>query len=1028
MEREVLSFWDENRVFQRTVEATAEGDPWTVYEGPPTANGTPGSHHIEARAFKDILPRFKTMRGAQVARRAGWDCHGLPVELAVEKQLEFNGKPDIEAFGIAEFNEKCRESVMRHVDEWQQLTHRMGYWVDLEDPYKTMDSAYIQSVWWSLKQIYDKGLLQEDFRVTPYCPRCGTALSDHELAQGYEEDRDLSVYVRFPLTSGPAAGASLLVWTTTPWTLIANTAVAVHPEMTYVVASNGVERVVIAEALIDKALGEGWSIGVRFSGAELAGWTYQRPFDLVAFPEDVSAHIVVTAEYVTATDGTGLVHQAPAFGADDMAVARAYGLPVVNPVSPDGCFAEDLPLVGGTFFKNADPVLTEDLHNRGLLFRKLDYVHQYPHCWRCHTHLLYYALPAWYIRTTQIKSRLLEENEKTNWYPDTIKNGRYGDWLANNVDWALSRSRYWGTPLPIWRNDVSGEVIVVGSLAELGDYAGRDLSGLDPHRPYIDEVIFRRDAEEGTYRRVPDVIDAWFDSGAMPFAQWGYPHVIGSVEKLERAYPAQYICEALDQTRGWFYSLMTVGTLTFDRSSYDNVVCLGHILAEDGRKMSKHLGNIVLPIPLMERFGADAVRWFMACAGSPWSSRLLGENAISDVVRKVLLTYWNVVSFQALYARSAGWRPDETGSQPQQRSALDRWLLGETNQLAVTVTAAMENFDTQRAGIAVSEFVDNLSNWYVRRSRRRFWSGDASALATLHEALETLTLLMAPITPFIAERVWQDLFRSTADTGPISVHLATWPDSDQALIDESLASQMRSARRVVELGRTGRKNAQVKTRQPLRRAAISSLVHETLSDDLLREVAEELNVQDVVPFSSTGDLVRYRVKGNFRELGRRHGKMTPRVAAAIAAADSGTLVASLQHNSVATVEVDGARIDVTSAEVIIAELPVDGWTVVTEDGHSVGLDLDLDEPLLLAGVARDVIREIQEGRKAANFEVTDRIELRWCARGRTAQAIHAHVKEIAEEVLAMAVTFDVNVTDVINEDLGLSFAIDRQIH
>lgn len=1024
-EREILDFWDENFVFEKSMQASGSGETWTVFEGPPTANGTPGTHHIEARTFKDMIPRYKTMRGFQVSRKAGWDCHGLPVELAVEKELGFSGKPDIEAYGIAEFNEKCRESVMRYVGEWQELTHRMGYWVDLEHPYKTMDSEYIESVWWSLKQIFDKGLLEEDYRVAPYCPRCGTTLSDHELAQGYEEDTDPSVFVRFPIESGPLAGAaSLLVWTTTPWTLVSNTAVAVNPDLQYVVATDGNERLVVAEALIDQALGEGWTAEQSFLGSELSGWTYTRPFSLIDFPQDLTAHVVVTAEYVTATDGTGLVHQAPAFGADDMQTARDHGLPIVNPVTSDGHFEPNVPLIGGAFFKDADETLVDDLRSRGLLYKKLDYVHQYPHCWRCHTHLIYYALPAWYIRTTKIKNRLLEENDGTNWFPARIKNGRYGDWLENNIDWSLSRSRYWGTPLPIWRNDVTDGLVVIGSLAELGEYTGRDLADLDPHRPFIDEITFSIDGEDGVYRRVPDVIDAWYDSGAMPFAQWGYPYAPGSAEMLEKAYPAQYICEAIDQTRGWFYSLMAVGTLVFDRSSYENVVCLGHILAEDGRKMSKHLGNTVLPMPLMDSHTADAVRWFMACSGSPWSSRLLGDNVLNEIIRKVLLTYWNTVAFQALYAKTAGWSPDVEAPPVSDRPVLDRWIVSETHGLVIAVTDALENFDTQKAGSLISEFIDQLSNWYVRRSRRRFWAGDPAALATLHETLQTLTLLLAPLTPFITERVWQDLFRPTSADAPMSVHLARWPEANPALIDDHLGSQVELARRVVELGRAGRAEAKVRTRQPLRRAVVATRAYDVLNAELRQEIADELNVRAVESFSSAGEVVRFTAKGNFRTLGKQHGKNTPKVAAAIAAADASKLTQALVDGS-AHVIVDDVRVDLLPDEVLISELPIEGWSVVNDQGETVALDLELDDELIRAGLSREVVRVVQEARKSAGFDVADRITIRWSANGPAKAAIEAHAEEIAHEVLALSMIEDPSAGAFVDENLGLTFSLER---
>ncbi|GAA3535245.1 isoleucine--tRNA ligase [Aeromicrobium panaciterrae] len=1025
MEREILDLWTDQGTFAASLDTPDDAPRWTFYEGPPTANGTPGTHHVEARVFKDVFPRFKTMQGYHVDRKAGWDCHGLPVEIAVEKELGFNGKPDIEAYGIAEFNAKCREAVVRNTDMFEDMTRRMGYWVDMEHPYRTMEPAYVESVWWALSTIFKKGLLTEDFRVAPYCPRCGTTLSDHELAQGYETITDPSVYVRFPLTSGPLAGkASMLVWTTTPWTLVSNTAVAVNPGVTYVVATDGNETLVVAEPLLAKALGEGWTAtGESFSGTEMERWTYERPFDLVAFP--APAHFVVLGDYVTTEDGTGLVHQSPAFGADDMAVCKAYDLPVVNPITPDGHFEADVPLVGGQFFKTADRVLADDLAARGLMFNELAYEHSYPHCWRCHTPLMYYALPAWYIRTTEVKDRLLAENAKTNWFPETIKNGRYGDWLTNNIDWSLSRSRYWGTPLPIWRNDADpSKLVCVESLADLSQLTGRDLSDLDPHRPFIDEVTFEVEGEAGTYRRVPDVIDAWFDSGSMPFAQWGYPHVDGSKEEFERAYPAQYICEAIDQTRGWFYSLMAVGTLVFDESSYENVVCLGHILAEDGKKMSKHLGNILLPMPLMDEHGADALRWFMACSGSPWAPRRIGNSALTEVVRKVLLTYWNTTAFQALYAGASDWTPGSPALEIADRPAMDRWILGEAHRLAQQVTEALEEFDTQRAGAQIASYVDLLSNWYVRRSRRRFWAGDASALTTLHETLYVVTLLMAPLTPFITERVWQDLFASTSDELPPSVHLATWPEVDGSLIDDTLDAQMRLARRVVELGRAARAEAKAKTRQPLRRAVVGSQAYAVLTPELRAEIAEELNVRELESFETTGDLVDHSAKGNFRNLGKRFGKETPKVAAAIAAADAGRIAAELSAGDSATVEVDGETVTVGPDDVIIAEHPREGWSVVNDQGETVALDLELDDELRLAGLAREAIRVIQEARKSSGFDISDRIDVVWTADAAMAEAITTHEKLIADEVLATRIGQDAGVDHTFTDnDLGLGFTL-----
>ncbi|MFC9239495.1 isoleucine--tRNA ligase [Streptomyces decoyicus] len=997
LEHAVLEFWQEQKIFARTLQQSEGRPEWVFYEGPPTANGMPGAHHIEARVFKDVFPRFRTMQGYHVDRKAGWDCHGLPVELAVEKELGFNGKKDIEAYGIAEFNAKCRESVTRHTDAFAELTTRMGYWTDLDAPYRTMDPDYIESVWWSLKEIFNKGLLVQDHRVAPWCPRCGTGLSDHELAQGYENVVDPSVFVRLPLTSGPLAGrAALLIWTTTPWTLVSNTAVAAHPDVTYVVATDGSEQLVVAEPLLEKALGEGWTAtGESFTGREMERWAYERPFGLV---ELEGANIVVNAEYVTTDDGTGLVHQAPAFGEDDLRTCKAYDLPVINPVRADGTFEEELALVGGQFFKKADEALVSDLDARGLLFRHLAYEHSYPHCWRCHTALLYYAQPSWYIRTTAVKDALLRENERTNWFPESVKHGRFGDWLNNNIDWALSRNRYWGTPLPIWRCE-ENHLTCVGSLTELTELTGTDQSGLDPHRPFIDEITFACPTCQGTATRVPEVIDAWYDSGSMPFAQWGYPY--RNKELFEKRYPAQFISEAIDQTRGWFYTLMAVGTLVFDKSSYENVVCLGHILAEDGRKMSKHLGNILQPIPLMDQHGADAVRWFMAAGGSPWAARRVGHSTIQEVVRKTLLTYWNTVAFQALYARTSGWAPSAADPAPADRPLLDRWLLGELNTLVEQVTESLESFDTQRAGKLLSSFVDDLSNWYVRRSRRRFWQGDAAALRTLHEVIETVTRLMAPLTPFITERVWQDLVVPVTPDAPDSVHLTGWPAADRALIDPALSGQMQLVRRLVELGRATRAESGVKTRQPLSRALVAAHGFAGLSEDLRAQIAEELNVSSLASLSEVGgSLVDTTAKANFRALGKRFGKGVQAVAKAVAAADAAALSLALREGT-ASVEVDGETVSLAPDEVIITETPREGWSVASDSGATVALDLEITPELRRAGLARDAIRLIQEARKNSGLDVADRIALRWQSTDeevRTALTDHAGL--ISDEVLA----------------------------
>jgi len=993
LEREVLAGWAEAKVFARSLEQTAGGPSWVFYEGPPTANGKPGIHHVEARVFKDVFPRYRTMRGYSVPRRAGWDCHGLPVELAVEKELGFTRKPDIESYGVAEFNARCRESVERHVDEFERLTERMGYWVDMSAAYETMSPSYVESVWWALKTIFDRGLLVQDHRVAPYCPRCGTALSDHEVAQGYLTVTDPSVYVRFPVTSGPYAGrADLLVWTTTPWTLISNTAVAVHPEVTYVLAqAAGADRLaVVAEPLLARVLGEDAEVVERLSGSALEHTAYARPFDVVDID---SAHFVGLADYVTVEDGTGLVHQAPAFGAEDLAVARRYGLPVVNPVRPDGHFEEHLPLVGGQFFRDADAAIVADLAARGLLLRAEPYEHSYPHCWRCDTALLYYALPSWYIRTTAIQDALLRENERTRWYPASIQHGRYGDWLTNNVDWALSRDRYWGTPLPIWRCERE-HLTCVGSLAELSVVAGRDLSGLDPHRPFVDEVVFDCPQCGEPARRVPEVIDAWFDSGSMPFAQWGAPH--RNRAEFEASYPAQFICEAIDQTRGWFYTLMAVGTLVFDRSSYETVLCLGHLVDRNGRKMSKHLGNVLDPFALMDAHGADAVRWFMLAGGSPWASRRVSHEVIADVVRKVLLTYWNTASFLTLYARANDWAPGGDVPPASERPALDRWALGELASTVAEVTAALDDFDTLRAGRRLSAFIDDLSNWYVRASRRRFWSGEPAALATLHECMHTLTLLLAPFTPFVTERVWGACVVPVEPGAPDSVHLASWPTADAARVDAALSAQMALVRRVVELGRSARTAAKVRTRQPLGAMVVFGEGWAAVPPELRALAYRELNVAGERLLDQVATVVDRSVKPNFRSLGRRFGPRTKAVAAALVATEPGRL------DPVApTVVVDGETLVLDPDDVLITAAPREGWAVATETGLTVALDTTLTPQLRRAGLAREAVRRLQEVRKASGLDVTDRVEVWWDALGETAEALDEHAGTVAEEVLAV---------------------------
>lgn len=1026
MEREVIGMWEKEDIFNKSLSQRDEEKRWVFYEGPPTANGTPGAHHVEARVFKDVFPRFKAMQGYYVPRYAGWDCHGLPVELAVEKELGFTGKDDIEKYGVAEFNAKCRESVLRNVNEFTAMTSRMGYWVDFDKAYWTMNSSYIESVWWSLKEIHTKGLLVSDYRVSPYCPRCGTGLSDHELSLGYETITDQSIYIKFPVIDGGLAkkykNLSLLVWTTTPWTTISNTAAAVGPKIEYVIAQIEDEHFVIAKALV-AVLGEEVVIKESVLGKDLEGIHYQPPFGKSLFEPDSppALHSVVLADYVTTEDGTGIVHQSPAFGAEDLLVSRKYGLPVVNPVQADGHFATHAPLVAGQFFKKADKDIVKDLKKREILFKEQAYEHQYPHCWRCHTPLMYYAQPSWYIKTTQIKDALLRENEKTNWFPNTIKHGRFGDWLNNNIDWALSRNRYWGTPLPIWICEDKHQT-AVGSLKELSQLSGTDVSKTDPHRPFVDDIKINCPQCKKVSTRVPEVIDCWYDSGAMPFAQLNYP--IENKELFKKNYPADFICEAIDQTRGWFYTLMAIGTLVFDQSSYKNVVTLGHILDEKGRKMSKHLGNVLEPIALLDEHGADSLRWFMLASGSPWAARRVGHASIQEVTRKVLLTYWNTASFLSLYTRLSSYQPGDKVITRNKRPEIDQWLLSLVDDAVLQVTAALENFDTQKAGKVLAAVVDDMSNWYVRRNRRRFWDADPVALATLHEALRTITLIMAPFVPFITERVWQDMFRTTTDKDLISVHLANWPTVNASDIKNDLIENMGLIRRLVELGRGARAEAKVKNRQPLSRALVSAKNWHKVPSDLRDQLAEELNILDLQSLDQTGDLVNVAVKANFRTLGARYAKETPAIAKEISSTDASLLVKQLRENNKATIKIAKQDFEITPEDVIITETPREGWAVMTQDGETLALDLEITLELRSLGISREIIRMIQEARKLSGLDVSDRINVKFHSTdNQVRESVTQNMQVIMNEILALAFVEEKLATKPTTQDEDLSLSV-----
>ncbi len=976
----MLERWRQRDVFRESIRRRQGAEPFVFYEGPPTANGRPGSHHVLSRVFKDVFPRFKTMRGHLVHRKGGWDCHGLPVELEIEKELGFQSKEDIERYGVAEFNAKCRESVLRYIDEWNALTERIGFWIDTDDAYFTLSDDYIESVWWSLKQVFDRGLLTEGHKVVPYCPRCGTALSSHEVAQGYQDVVDPSVYVKFPLRDDPSV--SLLAWTTMPWTLVPHAAIAVDPEVTYARARLGDDRLILAEQLVGHVLGEDAEIEERMPGSALLGLRYEPPFPYITDYGE-RGHTVLAGDFVSVEDGTGVVHTGAAFGEDDFRLATENGLTIHNPVRPDGTFDERTGPFSGMYVRDADAKVIEALRESGRLFRAGEYEHSYPHCWRCGTPLLYYAKTNWYVRTTAVRDELLASNEDVTWYPEHIKQGRFGNWLENNVDWALSRERYWGTPLPIWRAE-DGEVVCIGSrdeLRELGAEVPDDL-----HRPYVDDVTFERDGK--TFRRVPDLIDVWWDSGCMPFAQWHAP--FENEDVFQERFPANYICEALDQTRGWFYSLLAVSTLLFGRSSYETVLCLGLILDPEGQKMSKSKGNVVVPWDVLDTHGADAFRWYYFTSKQPWDGYRFSLETVGESVRQFLKTLWNTYGFFVLYANVT----DIAGE--GEETDLDRWMHSRVAATTERVIERMEDYDTTSAGRAIAELVDDLSNWYVRRSRRRFWDGDPAAFATLRESLLTVAKLLAPLTPFVADEIYEGL-----DGSEPSVHLTDFPEPGPR--DEQLEWDMQVARDAVELGRAARAQAGVKVRQPLREAVLVAADRERAAierfDSLVRD---ELNVKALRFVSEAGELGRFELKPNFRTLGPRFGKQMPRVAAAVAALDPAALRAGRQVG----INLDGHEHEIGPDDVQMVLQPLPGYQVERAGTHAVALDLELDEELRREALAREVVHAVQAARKEAGLQVEDRIALTLGGDPKLIDAARAFEDYVSRETLAQALEYN----------------------
>ncbi|MBC7333741.1 MAG: isoleucine--tRNA ligase [Actinobacteria bacterium] len=979
LEERILKFWKENKIFEKSLQKTADKPRFVFYEGPPTANGAPGVHHVLSRVFKDIFPRYKTMKGYHVPRKAGWDTHGLPVELEVEKELGINSKKEIEKIGIEKFNRLCKESVMKYESEWRKLTERIGFWIDMDNAYYTFKNEYIETVWWILKNIWEKNLLYEDYKIVPYCPRCGTALSSHEVALGYKDVEDYSIVVKFPLSG--QKGAYLLVWTTTPWTLISNVACAVNEAAQYVKVTAGDESYILAKDLLGEVFSQvgNYEVVDEFKGKDLVLLSYVPVYDYVNGNEKKNAFKVISGDFVSTSEGTGIVHIAPAFGEDDMSVGKENGLPIVRMVNEEGKFEEVVDKFGNLSIDEANPEIIHDLEMRGLLFKVDKIVHSYPFCWRCESRLIYFAKRSWYIKTSSIKDKLIKSNEEVNWYPNHIKYGRFGKWLENNVDWALSRERYWGTPLPIWVDD-SGHKICIGSVDELRQKSINMPDSLDLHRPYVDEIVIKCEICGKEMHRVPEVIDVWFDSGSMPYAQFHYPFENKSL--FEENFPADFICEAIDQTRGWFYTLMAISTILSGRSCYRNVLCLGLINDEYGQKMSKSKGNVVEPLEVLNKQGADALRWYFFTGVSPWLPKNFSVKAVDEVIRKFILTLWNTYSFFVIYANIDKFDPSKYELDVDQRCEIDRWIISELNQTIKKVNELMDEFNVTDSGRLIQQFVDDLSNWYVRRSRRRFWKSEEdldkiSAYKTLYECLVSLSKLCAPYIPFLSEEIYQNLVGSLR-TGEESVHLESYPQPVEDYIDEELNFKMDVARKVVGLGRSVRSKIGIKTRQPLESVKIH-FCNDTKKKEAIKHfedlIKDELNVKKVELVEKLEDLIVYEVKPNLKLLGPKYGSAVPKIREALLSENPAQLALKVGNNKNVDLFVDGKKLTLSPEEILVEVKQREDFGVESDGEFTVALPTSISGELLEEGFCRELVHKIQNLRKEAGFQIENTISL-----------------------------------------------------
>ena len=1026
-EKEILQFWKENHIFEKSCELRKGRPAYTFYDGPPTANGKPHIGHILTRAMKDIIPRYRTMKGYDVLRKAGWDTHGLPVELEVEKMLGLDGKKQIEAYGVEPFIAKCKESVWKYKTEWEQMSDRVGYWADMEHPYVTYEDNYIESEWWALKTIYEKGLLYKGHKVVPYCPRCGTALASHEVAQGYKDVKEISATVRFKCTD---EDASYLAWTTTPWTLPSNVCLCVNANIVYCRAEKDGEAFILAKDLVEKVLGEDAKIVREFAGSELVGRTYEPLFECTAkaaAKTGKKGFRIVADDYVSADDGTGIVHNAPAFGEDDYRVCRDNDIPFVQMVDARGNMTEDTPWAG-TFVKKADPMILKDLKESGALFAEIPFEHSYPFCWRCDTPLIYYARESWFIKMTAVRDKLIEYNQRINWLPETIKDGRMGNFLENVIDWGLSRERYWGTPLPIWVSEDGTEKKCIGSVAELieeieksiqagfmqenpyqgfiaGDYSKENYDKIDLHRPYVDHIILVSDSGQKMYRE-KDLIDVWFDSGAMPYAQLHYPfeHREDIDQKLR--FPADFIAEGVDQTRGWFFTLHAIATMAFDSVAFKNIISNGLVLDAKGNKMSKRLGNAVDPFSTIATYGSDPLRWYMITNSQPWDNLKFDMAGIDEVKRKFFGTLYNTYGFFALYANVDHFRYAEAEVAIEERPEIDRWILSLLNSLIKEVTEAYEKYEPTRAGRAIQDFViENLSNWYVRLSRKRYWGGEysqdkISAYQTLYTCLETIAILSAPIAPFYMEKLFGDLNKVTGRHSG-SVHLTDFPKADEKLIDNKLEERMELAQQISSMVLGLRRKVQLRVRQPL-----SKLIIPILNDHMIRQldavkniILSEVNVKEIEYITDTTGVLVKKIKPNFKTLGPKYGKYMKQISTLIAAMEQSDIF-DFEKNGRYQLNIGNESIDLSLEDVEILSEDIPGWLVANEGHLTVALDINVTKELKEEGIARELINRIQNLRKESNFDVTDKITLAIGRHKEINEAVENFSQYIASQVLA----------------------------